>query len=921
MKQLISAFILIFIGPFSKAQDYADTTLPVDSRVESLLNALTLDEKLSLIGGTNTYFIRSIPSLGLPEIKMSDGPVGVRTWGPSTAYPAGICNASTWDRELIYKLGQSLGKDARARGVNILLGPGLNIYRAPMCGRNFEYFGEDPYLAGQTAVQFVDGVQSEGVVATVKHFAGNNEEWNRFSISSDIDERTLQEIYLPAFRAAVTQGHAGAVMNAYNLLNGIYCTQNRHLNMDILKGQWGFKGVLMSDWGATHAGLAAAHAGLDLEMPSANFMNPDTLKLALYTGGISDETIDDKVRRILRMIFTFGFYDHPQTDTSIPLDDPDNDSVALELAREGIVLLKNDSVLPLDTSIIKSLAVIGPNADVYTAGGGSSYTTPFHYISALQGIGEVAGKKLKINWAGSLSAEYFALNSVFYSAPGSGIQGLTGEYFNNQNLSGNPVALRIDTVIDFQWPGAPDVAHMPSDHFSVRWTGVIRPDSSLVYTFFVKGDDGFRLWVNGQKIIDNWIDESATTVSGNVYFTKGTEDSVRLEYYEDTGDADISMGYRVAGSVYKEVANSAAASDAAVVCVGFNNDSEQEGMDRSFDLGKYQDSLINLVSAINPNTVVIINAGGNVDMHNWIGKVKGLIQAWYPGQDGGKALAEILFGITNPSGKLPVSFEKNWRDNPASGNYYANDGPADVKYNEGIFLGYRYYETFHVKPLFPFGFGLSYTTFDYSGLKISNDSVGNTRLTFDIKNTGSRAGAEIAELYVSPEAAKITRPVKELKNYAREFLLPGEIKTINMTLDPSAFSYFDVHKNSFTVDKGNYDLIIGSSSEDERLRGTVAVSSLVITGFENMITGKNNLSVYPNPADDYIMLQLGKSPGAINYFKIYTINGKQVDEGKFTGMNYRKDISLWPDGLYIIGISSGNSVSVKRFLIIHRQPG
>ncbi len=368
---------LLLTSSYVHSQLYKDAKASVEESVNEVLAKMTLEEKIDYIGGVRGFYIRSTPRLGLPEIKMTDGPVGARNDGKTTAYPASILSAATWDTVLVHRLGVALGKDARARGDHILLAPGVNIYRAPMGGRNFEYLGEDPYLAGRMAVNYINGVQSQGVVATVKHYAGNNQEWDRNNVSSDIDERTLQEIYLHAFKAAVTEAKVGAVMNSYNLVNGIHATQNNHLNNEILKGAWKFDGILMSDWVATYDGVAAAQNGLDLEMPSAAFMNRKNLLPAIKNGTLSESVIDDKVRRILRIIFRFGFYDKKQLDTSITRDNTDNAAVALDLARNGIVLLKNsNNILPLSNKI-RSIAVIGPNADQYIAGGGSSYTNPF----------------------------------------------------------------------------------------------------------------------------------------------------------------------------------------------------------------------------------------------------------------------------------------------------------------------------------------------------------------------------------------------------------------------------------------------------------------------------------------------------------------------------------------------------------------
>jgi len=919
MQRIFLFFILSLYSIFSEAQVYKDPGASMEKRVESLLSSMTLDEKLSYIGGVDGFYIRDIPLLNLPKIKMSDGPVGVRTWGQTTAYPAGICNAATWDKDLVFSLGQALGKDARARGVHILLAPGVNIYRAPMCGRNFEYFGEDPFLAGQIASQYIKGVQSEKVVATVKHFAGNNQEWNRYDVSSEIDERTLQEIYLPAFKAAVKDAKAGAVMNAYNLLNGVHCTQNIHLNIDILKKQWQFKGILMSDWGSTHDGVLAANGGLDLEMPSGDYMSSTTLLTALYQGKVTEETIDDKVRRILRIIFSFGFYDNIQTDSSIPLDNPDNDSVSLQLARDGIVLLKNDSILPFNLSALKSLAVIGPNADRYVTGGGSSYTDPFHYISILKGITDLAGSKVIINFAGSPQVAALTHNSTFYSVPGSIVKGLKGEYFNNQTLANSATSSRIDTVIDFHWTGVPNISNIPEDHFSIRWTGVIRPASSGKFTFYVNGDDGFRLWVNNQLIIDNWVDEAITGKTGEINLTAGQEYSVKLEYYENAGLAEIMLGYQSSAELNSQVIAAATGSDAAVICAGFNSGTEGEGFDRPFSMGADQDSLICQVSRVNPNTIVILNAGGNVDMQAWLKKIKGLIHAWYPGQNGGKAIAEILFGKTNPSGKLPVTFEKKWSDNPVYGNYYQNDGTNHVKYNEGIFVGYRYYDANNIEPQFPFGFGLSYTTFEYSNLAFTTDSAGRTIVNFDIKNTGSMAGAEVAQLYVSPESPNVPRPVRELKDFTKVNLQPGETKTASLILDASAFSYFSTDKNSFVIDSGKYDIIIGASSRDIRLWNTISFDrDSVIAGEKNILAENKELTVYPNPASDYIVLRTNFNVLKNNTLQVFSSNSRLVDQCTQTGQNFEYNCSHLADGLYLFRMVADGQIVTKKFLVVRR---
>ena len=768
---------LLFLSIYSFSQVYKNPNAPVEDRVNDLLSNMTLTEKLDYIGGVNSFYIRSIPRLGIPTIKMSDGPVGVRTYGSATAYPAGILSAATWDVNLVNKLGIALGKDSRSRGVHILLAPGMNIYRAPMCGRNFEYFGEDPYLSAQMAISYIKGVQSQGVVCTAKHYACNNQEWNRNGISSDVDERTLQEIYLPAFKASVMDGKVGAVMNSYNLINGVHATQNVHLNNEILKGDWGFDGVLMSDWESTYSGLSAAIGGLDLEMPNAAFMNKTTLTPYITNNTLPVSIIDDKVRRILRLIFRNGFYDRIQTDSSIPLDNLVNAAISQKLAEGGIVLLKNqDSILPLKINKIKSIAVIGPNADQYLAGGGSSYTTPYHFVTTLQGIKKIAGNTITVNVAGDVpNYTTAAKNSVFFTAIGSSTKGLNGEYFKNKTLTGAADFTRIDETIDYHWTGVPNVAGFPATNYSIRWTGVIRSTVTGTYNFLVRGDDGFRLSVNNQQIVNKWLDQAATEATGTINLVAGNEYPIKLEYYQSGGLADITLAWYSTDAAYDEIIQTASAADVAIVCVGFNSNLEGEGSDRPFELPYGQDSLISIVARANPNTIIVVNAGGNVYMEKWINKVKGLLHAFYPGQEGGTALSEILFGIVNPSGKLPASFEKKWSDNPVYKSY-SNNGTNRVRYTEGLMLGYRYYDANTVEPMFPFGFGLSYTSFEYSNIVTTQDIIGDTLkefVQFDIKNIGKAEGAESSQIYVSADASIVSRPLKELKGFSKISLLPG----------------------------------------------------------------------------------------------------------------------------------------------------
>jgi len=818
----ITVVLLLFLLQFSIAQA---PTNDVEKRIDSLLSKMTLEEKIEIIGGINDFYTRPISRLDIPSLRMSDGPMGIHDFGLTTAYPAGIALAASWDSELAQRFGTAMGNDARARGVHFILGPGMNINRAPMCGRNFEYFGEDPFLTSRMAVAVIKGIQGQRVIAVAKHFAGNNSEFQRMTLSSDIDERTLREIYLPAFEASVKEAKVGAVMDAYNLVNGVHMTQNNHLNNEILKKEWGFDGILMSDWGATHDGVAAALGGLDLEMPSPTFMNSSALLPALKDGRIPVAILDDKVRRILRKTIEFGFFDQLQRDSSIPSYSQEGREVALEMARGGMVLLKNsDNLLPLDENKLKTIAVIGPDAyPAVPSGGGSAESKPFNAVSYLEGISNRLGTKAKVLYVVDEPPfdELFE-NSEFVTEPGSA-SGLKGEYFDNEELRGTPAMVRTDQHIHFDWGEGSFAAGHPVDHFSVRWTGYFIPKKSGDYKFFTSADDGVRLYIDDEILIDDWLPQSQTVENGAKHLEAGKAYKIRLEYFEAVGSAIIGFGVTPAdsfiGRATKAIATKA---DAVIICVGFDPKTEGEGADRTFQLPGGQDELIRQISAINKNTIVVLTAGGNVDMTQWVDGVPAILHAWYPGQEGGRALAQIIFGDYSPSGKLPVSFERRSEDNPTFHTYYPKPGESHVQYAEGVFVGYRQFDRSETKPLFAFGHGLSYTEFAYSGLSVSPQSGSATEpvtVSFEVKNTGHREGAEIAQLYVGDSHASVPRPVKELKGFAKINLKPGESKQVTLTLDRRAFSFYDVKKSDWSAEAGEFTILVGGASDDIQLKG------------------------------------------------------------------------------------------------------
>jgi beta-glucosidase len=831
--RLIVALALLSLC--TKAHPQGASSEQIDRQVNALLRKLSLQQKIKLIGGVDNMFTYAMPSIGLPRLKMSDGPMGVRTWGPDTAYAAGIGLAASWDPALARLVGIALGRDARARGVNFLLGPGVDIYREPMNGRNFEYFGEDPYLASHIAVSYIEGVQSQDVVATVKHYAMNNSEYDRHNENSIVAQRAMHEIYFPAYEAAVKQAHVGAVMDSYNLINGEHATQNKFLDTDVLKKEWGFQGILMSDWGATYNGVAAANAGLDLEMPSAEFMNLGTLLPAIRSGKVSEATIDDKVRRILRIALRFGFLNHNQTDLGIPLYDQVSRDTALRSAEESVVLLKNQgNLLPLHLGRIHSIALIGPDAyPAQATAGGSANVTPFNAVSFLAGLSDTLGMRVKVYWSRGVEA----LPTIF----GEGTEdessfdldeqgkhpGLRQEVFQGGTFAGQPVAvntvMRLNSFAGSQW------APSAQQRFAYRYTGYYIPKVSGPQRFIAAsvGPDTYNLYVNHRLVLEEKQHEGQSPQWVDVDLPAGQPVSVRFDYVPDTSRIRVGLGALPAADMLEpDVKRIASMADVAVVSVGFSPETESEGHDRTWRLPAGQDELIKSVLAANPRTVVVVTSGGSIDTSQWIVQTPALIQDWYGGSEGGRALADVLLGRVDPSGKLPISWEKRKQNNPCYHNYYEQPGTHDVKYAEGIFLGYRYYDRSKVKPLFPFGFGLSYTTFALSDLHVTPSEAnpdGSITVSFNVRNSGERAGAEVAQVYVGDPSAAVPRPVKELKGFERVFLKPGQTEQVSLKLNRRSLAYWDVRSGNWKVDSGKFVVYVGDSSENVPLRATFTV--------------------------------------------------------------------------------------------------
>ncbi len=804
--------------------DPCSTASWVEAQVERLLAAMTLEEKCSFVYGETPMSLRAIPRLGIPALLLADGPLGLR-WDQATAFPAAIALAASWDVELAARFGTAIGREWRNKGRHMWLGPGMNILRVPQNGRNFEYYSEDPWLASRMAAASVRAAQAEGIIATPKHYAANNQEYERYSIDIRVAERALREIYLQPFRAAVTEGGAWSVMAAYNRVNGAHCTENAWLLQQVLKGEWGFQGFVVSDWGASHSTVGTANRGLDLEMDGANpvgvWWGQGKLLAAVRSGQVAEAAVDDKVRRILRAMLSSGVLRNPQPAPNLQMTE--HWALAREIAQEGSVLLKNEGgLLPLDPNTSQTIALIGPNLAVArTGGGGSSQVTPYRAVSPQEGIRQAVGPDVTLL---EVSGAYLGGNTIPAVDPSylwhstASLQGrIRGEYFNNMYLQGVPALVRHDSSLDFNWgAGSPQPGVINADRFSVRWTGRLRVPVTGNYLLGTVSDDGVRVYLDGSLIIDNWTDHPAQLNQTERRLEADRFYNLEIRYYENGGDAVLRFGC-LGNDLLEAALSAASAADTAVLFVGLSAELEGEGFDRpSIDLPPPQVELIQQVAAVNPRTAVVVIAGSQVGLETWIDRVPAVLYAWYPGQEGGHAIADILFGRVDPGGRLPMTFVRRWEDHPASRLYPGGD------YADGIYVGYRYFDTFGVEPLFPFGHGLSYTAFSYGGLDIDAsgwEGEGRVKVALEVKNVGGRPGSEVVQLYVRDPECTVERPAKELKRFAKVRLAPGESRRVEFELDRDALAFWDPALAAWHVEPGRFEVLIGASSRDIRLEG------------------------------------------------------------------------------------------------------
>lgn len=818
---------------------------PIAQRVDQLLGAMTLGEKIQeLHGMDNTAYageLPAIPRLCIPSLTLLDGPAGVGDGLMGvTQLPAPVALAASWDRNLARQYGAVVGEEQWGKGVEIDLGPTVNIVRDPRWGRAFETYSEDPYLSAQVGAGYIEGLQKTGVMAEVKHWALYNNETNRNTPLDDVivNERTMQEIYLPQFGSIIHQADPASIMCSYASVNGVTACQDPFLLNRVLRDQFHFDGFVVSDWGATHSTVASARAGLNMEMPGGAYYG-DALKQAVASGVVPASTINQLVRPILAKMFEFDLFTRRPTGTPYSMVTTSAHAETGEkIAEAGAVLLKNeDQVLPLSTAKIHSIAVIGADAgaDAMTAGGGSAQVTADSIVTPFEGIRERAGQPIEVKYAqGNKPFDGPPLIPARYLTPASGEgHGLTEKIYSNRSIAGAPVLSRTASRLIFQFQswGRPPAAGLKPGNWSAKFTGTLRPPVSGEYTFSLTGSGTAQLTIAGEKLVPlQPLSDYAET--GSIRLTAGQAVPIELDYQATAQGSPLRLGWQTPLPGFTGpreqalVAQAVALAKSSDVAIVFASKFESEGSDLdNIDLPGDQNRLIAEVAQANPNTIVVLNTGSAVTMP-WFSKVKGVIEAWYPGQDDGKAIAALVFGDVNPSGKLPVTFPKELADVPAStpGRWPGVDGR--VHYSEGLNVGYRWYESRHIAPMFAFGSGLSYTTFAFSHLKVAPERIsssGTVTVTTDIANTGQRSGADVVELYVG-DPASTGEPPQQLKGFKKVFLKPGQTRQVTFSLPAHAFATWSKSRPGWTVAGGDYQILVGDSSVNLPEHASVHVS-------------------------------------------------------------------------------------------------
>jgi beta-glucosidase len=867
-----TALVAITVGALTLSASPAlaawedSTTAP--QRARALVNRMTLDEKIDMLHGESNFsygfYNAPIERVGIPALTMADGPAGVRVAnqdvndGQATAWPAPIALAATWDSAMATRMGRTAGREAFRTGHNVLLSPAADIFRDPRAGRGFEAFGEDALLAGTMAAREIAGIQTNHVLADIKHLSVYNQETNRLEGGNVvIDERAYQEAYNRAFDIAITDGHPATAMCSFNKINGVWACENENLLTEILRDQLHFEGFIMSDYGATHTTLDSFQAGLDQEQPSGTFFG-QALKDLVDNGTISEAEIDTRVLRILTPMFALGLFDHPVSTAGF--NEASDARVAQRVAEGSMVLLKNDGSLPLSARSLDSIAVIGADADTDVAGGGSSLVVGTRSISPLEGIESRAGSGVDVQYAPGtdpigngavlLPGPDVVPSDVLTSAEGDD-PGLTAQYWTNLDAAGTPGIERVEPYaainlgfvslpnLDSQSPKLPTVPAEYNYDMSARWQGDLTAPVDGEYKFSLGAEGSATLYIDDEAVIT--VDDAADYESDeySVELTEGDVLKVRIEYQHDvpTGqDAgpQVKFGWvppdDFVASQAQDAADLAADSDVAIVVV---RDIATEGLDKpTIELPQGQDDLIRAVSEANENTIVVLTTGGPVEVDSWDSDTAGILQAWYGGQQQGNAIARILFGNVNPSGHLPVTFPYSEDEMPTSTTAQFPGNGLDVEYSEGIHVGYKGYAEQDLEAKYPFGYGLSYTKFrttvsDIPGT-VRRASGGlldpdDLTVTARVRNRGDRSGAEVVQVYAGRLPGDQDSPARQLAGWAKVSVGAGDVETVDITLDPKSFAYWQSSKDRWLTPLGSVELFLGNSVDAAKSIGSIRV--------------------------------------------------------------------------------------------------
>lgn len=817
----------------------------MNARIEQFVGELTVDEKAAMVAGVDLWHTAAVPRLGIPALKVTDGPGGARgerwTGRASASFPCGTALGATWNPELVRTVGERIGGEARRKGAHVLLAPTVNIHRHPLAGRNFECYSEDPFLSARMAVAYIGGVQSTGVGCSVKHFVANDSEFERMTISSELDARTLREISLVPFEAAILEAETWSVMAAYNRLHGIYCSEHPLLT-DLLKREWRFDGVVMSDWFGTHSTVPAATAGLDLEMPGPPQWFGSHLAEAVRAGELDEKVLDDKVRRVLVLLERTGALDSPAVVPEQSIDDPEDRGVARRVATESFVLLQNrDAALPIEAGDpsgerLPLLAVIGPNAAVaMIQGGGSARVSPFPPVTPLAGLRERFADAFQVEHERGCASykQTPILDDLMLDGP------LQIAYYPGRERAGEPALVEPGDRGWFTFTG-PFTPEVPEE-FSMRITGTLVAPESGAWTFGLVQVGRAKLAIDGEVVVDNWqpsgrsdafMGFGSAEVTATIDLVAGEPHRLEVDFVP----AGPSMGGLAIGctppapaDLLERAVELAARADVVVCLVGTDGDWETEGNDRdAMTLPVPQDELVRAVAAVNERTIVAVNAAAPVDMA-WADDVSAILQCWFAGEEWGHALADVLAGDVSPSGKLPTTFPVRLDDTPAFKSYPGEGG--QVHYEEGVFVGYRWYDARNIEPRFCFGHGLSYTSFTLepptvstTALRVDDMADGATvRIGVRVRNTGTRRGAEVVQCYVHDAEASVDRPLHELKAFAKVWLDPGAAGEVTLELDRRSFAFWDVERKDWVVEPGTFEFRIGTSSRAIAHRATIRV--------------------------------------------------------------------------------------------------